>query len=43
MKLKKLIKKLYEACVTGDVESQRLLWRKTLAKSVKHKKTHTIK
>lgn len=43
MKVKKLIQRIYEACVTGDVESQKTLWKKTLEKSVKHKKTHAIK
>jgi len=43
MKVKKLIKKLYAACISGDVELQQTLWRKTLKKSLKHKDTHTIK
>jgi len=43
MKIKKLMKKMYEACINGDVIKEKQLWFKALKKSLKHKKTHGIK
>jgi len=41
--MKKWLKKMYQACVDGDVETQRTMWEKITKKSLKHKNTHTIK
>jgi len=43
MKVKKLIKKMYEAIVRNDKDEEQRLWLKALKKSLKHKKTHVIK
>lgn len=43
MKVKKLIKELYKACIEGDTERERILWLKSIKKSLKGKKTHSIK
>jgi len=43
MKVKKLIKKMYEACVTHDSETEQKMWRKLLEKSLKNKDTHSIR
>jgi hypothetical protein len=43
MKVKKLVKKMYEAIVRKDKEEEQRLWLKALKKSLKHKKTHIIK
>jgi len=40
MKVKELLKKLYEACVTHDKDSEKKFEKKLLKKSLKHKKTH---
>jgi len=42
MKMKKLMKKLYKACVEHDAERERKFWMKVLKKSLKHKKTHAV-
>jgi len=39
MKLKKLNRKMYLACVRHDKKTQKKLWLKILQKSLKHKKT----
>lgn len=43
MKMKKLVKKMYEAILRKDVKTEKKLWLKSLKKSLKHKKTHIIK
>lgn len=43
MKVRKLVKKYYEAIIKGNIDKQRRLWRKLLKKSLEGKKTHTIK
>ena len=43
MKIKKLILKMYEAMLKKDTQTEKKLWFQALKKSLKHKKTHTIK
>jgi hypothetical protein len=43
MKIKKLMKELYQACIEGDTMRERILWQKAIKKSLKHKKTHGIR
>jgi hypothetical protein len=43
MKIKKLIQKMYEAILKKDAKTEKKLWFQALKKSLKHKKTHTIK
>jgi hypothetical protein len=43
MKMKKLTKKMYKACVSGDTATEKVLWLKAIKKSLKKKKTHVIK
>jgi hemerythrin superfamily protein len=43
MKVKKLIRKLYKACIEHNKEEEKRLWRKALKKSLKHKHTEAIK
>ena len=41
--MKKLTKKMYKACVSGDTATEKVLWLKAIRKSLKKKKTHVIK
>jgi hypothetical protein len=43
MKVKKLVKKMYEACVNHDAVKEKKLWFKAMKKSLKHKHTEAIK
>jgi flagellar biosynthesis/type III secretory pathway protein FliH len=43
MKIKKLILKMYEAILKKDTQTEKKLWLQALKKSLKHKKTYTIK
>ena len=43
MKTKKLVKKLYQACVVHDPDAERKIWFKLLEKSLKHKRTTAVK
>jgi hypothetical protein len=43
MKVKKLMKELYEACLDGDTMRERILWLKAIKKSLKNKKTQGIR
>lgn len=43
MKVKKLMLKMYKACISGDVIKERKLWLKALKKSLKGKNTQGIK
>lgn len=42
MKIKKLMRELYKACIEGDTIREKILWLKTIKKSLKHKKTQSI-
>lgn len=42
MKTKKLVRKMYEACIQRDTAKQRKLWLKMLKKSLKHKHTEAV-
>jgi hypothetical protein len=42
MKVKKLIKKMYKACIEHNKEKEKKLWFKALKKSLQHKKTQVI-
>lgn len=42
MKVKKLMRELYKACIEGDTIREKILWLKTIKKSLKHKKTQSI-
>ena len=43
MKVRKIIKKMYQAIIDGDVATEKILWLKTIRKSLKGKRTHGIK
>jgi len=43
MKTKKLIKKLYESCLSNDKEKEKRFWFKLLKKSIKGKSTNVVK
>jgi hypothetical protein len=43
MKVKKLIKKMFQACIEHDKEKEKKLWFKAIRKSLKHKNTTAIK
>jgi hypothetical protein len=43
MKVRKIVKKMYQACISHDVVKEKKLWLKALKKSLKHKHTHVIK
>jgi hypothetical protein len=43
MKVKKLVREMYKAILTGDREKEKELWLKTLHKSLDNKNTHVIK
>lgn len=42
MKIKKLTRKMYKACVRHDKVKQKKLWLKAIKKSLKHKHTEVI-
>jgi len=43
MKVRKIIKKLHQAIIDGDAATEKILWLKALKKSLKHKKTQSIR
>jgi len=43
MKVRKLIKKYYEAIINGDKQEEKRLWKKSLQKSLKGKHTEVIR
>jgi hypothetical protein len=43
MKVKKLMKEIYKACLKGDTMRERILWLKAINKSLKNKKTQGIR
>lgn len=42
MKTKKLVRKMYRACVRHNIKKQKKLWLKMLKKSLKHKHTEIV-
>lgn len=42
MKTKKLVRKMYRACVRHNVKKQKKLWLKILKKSLKNKHTEVV-
>jgi hypothetical protein len=42
MKTRKLVRKMYRACVRHNVIKQKKLWLKLIKKSLKHKHTETM-
>jgi hypothetical protein len=42
MKTKKLVRKMYQACVRHQVKKEKKLWLKILKKSLKHKHTESV-
>lgn len=42
MKTKKLVRKMYRACVRHNVKKQKKLWFKLLKKSLKNKHTEVV-
>ncbi len=43
MKVKRILKKMYEACFKHDTAEEKKMWFKALKKSFNHKNTHAIK
>lgn len=43
MKVKSLVKKLYEAEISHNVEKVKKIWFKLIKKSLKHKHTEAVK
>lgn len=43
MKIKKLMRKMYEACILGDIKKEKKLWLKAIKKSLKGTRTQGIK
>lgn len=43
MKLKNIIKKMYIACIEGNKEAEKNLWKKAIKKSLKGKDTQGIR
>jgi hypothetical protein len=43
MKVKKLVMKMYLACINHDRVKEKKLWLKALKKSLKHKNTNVVK
>lgn len=43
MKVQKIVKKMYQACIHHDKNKEKKLWLKALKKSLKHKRTHVVK
>jgi hypothetical protein len=43
MKVKKILKEMYAACINGDTAQEKILWMKALKKSLKRKKTQAIR
>jgi len=42
MKVKSIVKEMYQAIARKDKQAEKELWLKALRKSLKHKKTHAI-
>jgi len=43
MKVRKIVKKMYQAILKHDTEKEKKLWLKTLKKSLKHKHTQIVR
>jgi len=43
MKVKKILKEMYSACIIGDTAREKILWLKAIKKSLEGKKTQVIK
>ena len=43
MKVKKLVMKMYLACINHDRVKEKKLWLKALKKSLKHKNTNVVR
>jgi hypothetical protein len=43
MKVQKIVRKMYQACIHHDVVKEKKLWLKALKKSLRHKHTQVIK
>lgn len=43
MKVRKIVKKMYQSIIDGDVVNEKILWLKAIKKSLKGKRTHGIK
>ena len=43
MKVKKLVMKMYLACINHDRIKEKKLWLKALKKSLKHKNTNVVR
>lgn len=42
MKVQKIVKKMYQACIKHDTVKEKKLWLKALKKSLQHKNTNVI-
>lgn len=42
MKVKKILKKMYKACVEHNKEKEHKMWLKAIKKSLQHKRTQAI-
>ena len=43
MKVQKILKKMYRACINHDKVKEKKLWFKALKKSFQHKNTYAVK
>ena len=43
MKVRKIVKKMYQAIIDGDAVNEKILWLKTIKKSLKGKNTSAVK
>jgi hypothetical protein len=43
MKINKILKKMYEACIDHNKDKEKKMWFKALKKSFEHKRTYAIK
>jgi len=43
MKVKKLVRKMYRACIRHNTKKEKKLWFKILRKSLQHKHTEVVK
>ena len=42
MKVRKIVKKMYQACINHNEKKEKKLWLKALKKSLKHKHTQVV-
>ena len=43
MKINKILKKMYDACINHNKVKEKKMWFKALKKSFKHKNTYAVK